>query len=110
MNYKIIISILKPIFIILFYFYIIVQSVILVFGPNYKEGNYTMVYTVYYPNNPKTYTINNNWPIDISSNRGTNYVQKTKKTPIFKNMFRVETVFSTSAPIEVVKYTFENKK
>lgn len=36
----------------------LIQGVFLLVGPDYKEGEYTMVYRVYYPNNPKEYTYN----------------------------------------------------
>ena len=82
-----------------------------IFGPNYKEGIYTMTYKVYYPDNPKTYTITNNWPIDMTSYRGTNRIDKTIDASHlgFKNCFRSETVFESSAPIEVVSYTYKEK-
>jgi hypothetical protein len=82
-----------------------------IFGPNYKEGIYTMTYKVYYPDNPKTYTITNNWPIDMTSYRGTNRIDKTidARHLGFKNSFRSETVFESSAPIEVVSYTYKEK-
>jgi len=80
-----------------------------VLGPNYKEGIYTMTYKVYYPGNPKTYTITNNLPIGMSSYKGTNRIDKTVDTPNlgFKNCFGTETVFESSAPIEVVSYTYK---
>ena len=84
----------------------IVQGAFLLVGPSYKEGTYTMVYKVYYPNNPRTYTLVNDYPISTYSSRGTNYIYKTIKTPFFKKMYRSHTEFSTSAPIEVVSYTF----
>ncbi len=68
-----------------------------------------MVYKVYFPNNPRMYTITNDWPIDTYSSRGTNYVQKAVKTPFFKNMYSWSRVYETSAPIEVVSYTFKEK-
>ena len=105
-------EIFKCIFVILFsvlIFFGIIQFVFLIGGPNYKEGEYTMTYKVYYPNNPRTYTIKNEWPIDIRSSRGTNWVEKTVKTPIFIKAYRGDIVFETSAPIEVVSYTFKEK-
>ena len=86
-----------------------IQGVFLLVGPTYKEGTYTMVYRVYFPNNPRTYTITNDCPIDTYSSRGTNYVRKTVKTPFFKNMYSWSRVCETSAPIEVVSYTFKEK-
>jgi hypothetical protein len=86
-----------------------IQGIFLLAGPTYKEGTYTMVYRVYFPNNPRTYTVTNEWPIGTYSSRGTNYVQKTVKTPFFKNMYSWSTVHETSAPIEVVSYTFKEK-
>ena len=86
-----------------------IQGVFLLVGPTYKEGTYTMVYRVYFPNNPRTYTITNDCPIDTYSSRGTNYVQKRVKTPFFKNMYSWSRVYETSAPIEVVSYTFKEK-
>ena len=87
----------------------IVQGIFLLVGPSYKEGTYTMVYKVYYPNNPRTYTLVNDYPISTYSSRGTNYIYKSVKTPFFKKMYRNHTEFSTSAPIEVVSYTFTEK-
>ena len=82
----------------------IIQGIFLVVGPSY-----TMVYKVYYPNNPRTYTLVNDYPISTYSSRGTNYIYKTIKTPFFKKMYMSHTEFSTSAPIEVVSYTFTEK-
>ena len=86
-----------------------IQGIFLLAGPTYKEGTYTMVYRVYFQNTPRTYTVTNEWPIGTYSSRGTNYVQKTVKTPFFKNMYSCSTVYETSAPIEVVSYTFKEK-
>ena len=94
---------------IIIIFFGVVQLVFLTVGPDYKQGEYTMVYKVYYPGNPKTYTIKNEWPIGMNSYRGTNSIQKTNKTPFFKKMFGSKTVFETSAPIEVVSYTYKEK-
>ncbi len=90
-------------------FFGIVQVAFLIVGPDYKQGEYTMVYKVYYPNNPKTYIIKNEWPIELNSYRGTNSIQKTNKTPFFKKMFGRETAFETSAPIEVISYSYQKK-
>ena len=90
-------------------FYIIVQGSFLLVGPDYKKGDYTMTYKVYYPNNPRTYTIKNDYPIGVKSSRGTNWVEKTVKTPIFIKAYSGDIVFETSAPIEVVSYTFKEK-
>ena len=87
----------------------IVQGAFLLMGPDYKHGYYEMTYKVYFPNDPKVYTINNEWPIGVHSHRGTNYVTKTTKGPL-KNMFSSNTVFESSAPIEVVSYTFKENK
>jgi len=84
----------------------IIQGIFLLVGPTYKDGTYTMVYKVYYPNHPRTYTLVNDYPISTYSSRGTNYIYKTIKIPFFKKMYRSITEFSTSAPIEVVSYTF----
>ena len=104
----------KVIFGIIFFDFIVaisIQGIFLLVGPDYKEGEYTMVYKVYYsPNDARTYTIKNNWPISTYSSRGTNYIYKTKKTPLFKKMFKSENVFESSAPIEVVSYTYKEKK
>lgn len=78
-------------------------------GPDYKQGEYTMVYKVYYSDNPKTYTIKNDWPIGVTSNRGTNIVKKTTHKSMFKKLYGTETVIETSAPIEVVSYTYKEK-
>ena len=62
---------------------------------NKNKGDYVLVYKVYYtPNNIKEYTIRHNKPIEVGSDRGTNYVRKVGEG----------TVIQTSAPIEVVKY------
>lgn len=79
------------------------------FGPDYKQGEYTMIYKVYYSNNPKTYTIKNDWPISMTSNRGTNRIKKTIHNSIFRKCYGSETIIETSAPIEVVSYTFKEK-
>ena len=95
-------------FIICFSF---VQLLFLVVGPDYKEGEYTMVYKVYYsPNDTRTYTVKNNWPISTYSYRGTNTIAKTTKTPYTKKIFGNQIVFESSAPIEVVNYTYKEKK
>lgn len=79
------------------------------FGPNYKQGNYTMVYKVYYSNNPRIYTINNDWPISLESYKGTNSIKKTTHNSIFRKLYGAETIIETSAPIEVVSYTYKEK-
>ena len=62
---------------------------------NEKKGDYVLVYKVYYtPNNIKEYTIRHNKPIEVGSDRGSNYVRKVDEG----------IVIQTSAPIEVVKY------
>jgi len=99
--------------IIIFVFIVVIsiQGIFLLVGPDYKEGEYTMTYKVYYsPNDTRTYTIKNNWPISTYSSRGTNIVIKTIKIPYTKKMFRSQTVFESSAPIEVVSYTYKEKK
>ena len=88
---------------------IIIQGIFLLVGPSYKEGTYTMVYKVYYPNNPRTYTLMNDYPISTYSSRGTNYIYKSVKTPFLFKMYSSHIEFSTSAPIEVVSYTFTEK-
>ena len=104
----------KIIFGIIFFIFVVaisIQGIFLLVGQDYKEGEYTMIYKVYYsPNDTRTYTIKNNWPIDTYSYRGTNTVIKTIKTPYTKKMFRSQTVFESSAPIEVVSYTYKEKK
>ena len=85
----------------------IVQGIFLVVGPEYKEGTYTMTYRVYYPGNPKEYTVTNEWPIGINSYRGTNTVEKTVLSKPFKKMYKTVSIFKTSAPIEVVSYTYK---
>ena len=91
-------------------FALCVQGIFLVIGPDYKEGEYTMVYKVYYsPNDVKTYTVKNNWPISTYSYRGTNSVTKTTSFPYAKKMFGNKIVFESSAPIEVVSYMYKEK-
>ena len=66
----------------------------------YPEGNYELVYKVYYtPNNSKQYIIRHNRPIIVSSSEGTNIVKK----------YNEGTVIETSAPIEVVRYVNYSK-
>ena len=101
---------LKVIIPILLGFFIIVQCIFLVVGPDYKKGEYTMVYKVYYPGNPRTYTIKNEWPIGLSSYKGTNAIQKEMESPFLKKAFTGVTVFETTAPIEVVSYTYKEKE
>ena len=90
--------------------FIIFQLAFLAFGPDYKKGEYTMVYKVYYPGSPKTYTITNEWPIGVHSSRGTNRVEKSVESSLFKNAFSGEAVLETSAPIEIVSYTYKENK
>ena len=87
----------------------IVQLIFLGVGPDYKEGKYTMVYRIHYPSGAREYTITNNLPIGTDSYRGTNTLEKTVKSPIFYKAYRGEAVVRTSAPIEVVSYTFTNE-
>ena len=86
-----------------------IQALTYVLVPQFEEGEYTMVYKVYYPNNTKEYTIKNELPIRYYSGRGTNYITKFNKVPFFKHMYSSPTVFETTAPIEVVSYTFKEK-
>ena len=82
-----------------------VQGIFWMVGPNYEEGSYVMTYKVYYSqDNAKTYTIKNNYPISVHSSRGTNYVTKIRKVPFIINGYNSQTVFESSAPIEVVSY------
>lgn len=68
---------------------------------NEMKGDYVLVYKVYYTsNNIKEYTIRHNKPIEVGSDRGTNYIKKVGEG----------TVIQTSAPIEVVKYINYAKK
>ena len=67
----------------------------------YPEGDYELVYKVYYtPNNIKQYTIRHNRPIEVGSSKGTNYIHK----------YNEGNVIQTSAPIEVVRYVNYKKK
>ena len=62
---------------------------------DYPEGDYELVYKVYYtPNNVKQYTIRHNRPIQVGSQDGTNYVRK----------YNGGIVIQTSATIETVRY------
>ena len=62
---------------------------------SYPEGDYELVYKVYYtPNNVKQYTIRHNRPITVGSEDGTNYVRK----------YDGGVVIQTSATIETVRY------
>lgn len=93
----------------IFCFYLIVQGVFLLIGPDYKKGEYTMTYKVYYPGNPKEYTIKNEWPMGLISYRGTNIITKEQESPIIKKAFSGVHIFETSAPIEIVSYTYKEK-
>ena len=102
MNYlKTIIKVL----ITLVFFYSVLYTVSEFVGPDFNKGEYLMEYKVYYPNNPKTYTIKNDWPIEVGSRHGTNYIVKIKQIYNF-NLYRSETVFETSAPIKIMRYTY----
>ena len=62
---------------------------------HYPEGDYEMIYRVYYtPSNVKEYTVKHNRPIWVISNEGSNEVY----------LYDKGTVIETSAPIEIVKY------
>ena len=76
MNYlKTIIKVL----ITLVFFYSVLYAVSEFVGPDFKKGEYLMEYKVYYQNNPTTYTIKNDWPIEVGSRRGANYIVKIKQ-------------------------------
>jgi hypothetical protein len=67
---------------------------------SYPEGDYELVYKVYYtPNNVKQYTIRHNRPITVGSEDGTNYVRK----------YDGGIVIQTSATIETVRYVNHKK-
>ena len=101
--------IFKVIIPFIFGFYLIVQGIFLLVGPDYKKGEYTMTYKVYYPSNPKTYIITNEWPMGLDSYRGTNAIVKEHESPIIRKAFRGVHVFETTAPIEIVSYTYKEK-
>lgn len=109
MTVKDILKVIGFIFAMVVGFILFVQIAFLIVSPDYEKGEYTMVYRVYYPGNPKTYTITNEWPIDVTSSRGTNRVVKVRSF-FWKKSFRDETVFSTSAPIEIVSYTLNKSE
>jgi hypothetical protein len=68
---------------------------------DYPEGDYELVYNVYYtPNNVKQYTIRHNRPIQVGSQDGTNYVRK----------YDGGIVIQTSATIETVRYVNHKKQ
>ena len=102
-------DILKIILLIFGLFYSIVQGAFLIFGPDYKRGEYTMTYKVYYSNEPKTYTITNDLPIYLKSYKGSNYLYKTIDSPVFYKAYISETVLESSAPIEIASYKFKEK-
>ena len=77
---KSVLNAFATILIILILFIGMVQIIFLIVGPDYKKGEYTMVYKVHYPYGAKTYTIKNDYPIGLCSDRGTNYIEKTIKT------------------------------
>lgn len=77
-----------------------------VFGPDYEKGKYTMTYKVYYPNNAREYTVTNDYPIGMDSYKGTNSIYKVTEDRIFVKTFYEDKVISTTAPIEIVNYTF----
>ena len=78
-----------------------------IWGRN-PNGEYTMVYNVYYNNTCKTCTIHNDLPIAVDSNRGTNSLSICKRSELLGDYY--STVLETSAPIEVVSYTVKNKE
>ena len=70
---------------------------------NTYQGNgriHHMTYRVYYNQNTvREYSITNDGPIYVGSDRGTNYIKKYSGTG--------PTIITTSAPIEIVSYTRE---
>lgn len=59
------------------------------------EEKYKVYYNVYYPNNPKHYTIIIDDTPHLGSDRGTNYLKVGNVTG--------KTIIETSAPIEIEK-------
>ena len=85
----------------------IVEGVTYIVSPKYKEGKYVMTYRIYYPNSPRDYVIENNFPISVDSHRGTNIVYKVKPSKLmFVTSFRDISTFKTTAPIEVINYSY----
>ena len=101
------IKFISQIILLIVIFFTVVQLLILVMVPSYDHGEYTMTYKVYYPNSPKVYTVTNEWPIFMESYYGTNKIIKVSKFPYVKNFWGESTVFESSAPIEIVSYTFK---
>lgn len=65
-----------------------------------NDGIYHMTYRVYYNQCTfREYSITNDGPIYVGSDRGTNFIKKYSITG--------QTIITTSAPIEVVSYTRE---
>ena len=88
---------------------VLAQGVFLLVEPDYKKGEYTMIYKVYYPNNTKIHTIKNELPISLCSSRGTNYITKTEEARPFKKIYGIEYVIKTSVLIEAISYTYREK-
>lgn len=94
---------------IIFGIFFTVEGIIYLVCPVYKTGNYKMIYRVYYPNNPREYVIKNDLPISLESYKGSNRICKTKEFGIFGHQYRDISVIETTAPIEIVSYTFKEK-
>lgn len=104
----VIILIVVPIVVCFFILY----GLSVAFGPDYEKGKYTMTYKVYYPGHVREYTVTNDYPIGMSSYKGTNCVYKITENKTIKKTFYEHKVISTTAPIEIVNYTFikDNQK
>lgn len=83
------------VFLVILILFMILKIIDYLDNKAYPEGNYEMVYRVYYtPTTVKEYKIRHNRPIVVGSDRGTNYIRK----------YNEGTIINTSAPIEIVKY------
>lgn len=93
-------------------FLMILWGLSMALGTDYEKGKYTMTYKVYYPNNVREYTVTNDYPIGMSSYKGTNCIYKIMENKTIKKTFYENKVISTTAPIEIVNYTLikDNQK
>ena len=93
-------------------FLMILWGLSMALGTDYEKGKYTMTYKVYYPDNVKEYTVTNDYPIGMSSYKGTNCIYKIMENKTIKKTFYEHKVISTTAPIEIINYTLikDNQK
>lgn len=93
----------------LFCLWLIIRGLVSLVSPDYKQGYYKMVVNVHYSDvNVKTYTFENDYPMDLRSSRGSNHIRKVFKDSFFGG-YRDTYILETTAPVEIVSYTFKEK-